>query len=204
MSAILNSLLILCEIYNEKQPKLHVGQQGRIKINLKNSDTIDGVKKENEKSLKLLKKFRLFSQNNFPNTILKMLDEASLSQGFSHQKSKVGHVLIANSKGILDKDEFLSFYIRILEDYINKITSSFFGNDLLNKLTQNEVLAGRILFDKLGNAKKLTIIKWSESNNIQRAFFNTLQGIKKINNPPRELVSEKQGFEVTYVLRLRL
>ena len=104
----------------------------------------------------------------------------------------------------LDRNKHYSFYYRILETYLNQINLQFYDLFSSKKIKQNETMIGQIIFDRQGNAQKLKILKWARDDHIHNTFLKTMKGIQKIQNIPKDLLSEDDGFTVYYRLNINL
>ena len=115
------------------------------------------------------------------------------------------YITVINSKNDpLDQNKHYSFYMRIIEKYINQINLNFY--DLLKnqKIKTSERMLGEITFDKEGNAQHLKIHKWAKDDDTQDLFLLSLKNIRKIQNPPQELISENDNFKIYYGLNISL
>ena len=137
-----------------------------------------------------------------PVTFFSSQDQFQLN---GQQYFQLGQISIKNEKNEdLPIDKYYSFYLRIFNDYLNKLIIQLNQKNSLNGLKSNEVLMGRIIFDELGNAQELKIIQWADSDKLQNSFFKTLEEIKNIPNPPQDLISSGEKFTVYYGLKINL
>ena len=116
-----------------------------------------------------------------------------------------GYVAIVNSKNkALDKDENYSFYIRVIEKYLTQINLNFYDLIKNQQLKSSERMLGQIIFDKEGNAQQLKIHHWAEDNQTQDQFLLSLKNIRRIQNPPKNLVVNNETFTIFYGLNINL
>ena len=186
--------------YKRQKTNKNPKGQGNIK-HAKRKDLIElGKKIRQEKfSKSSLKKFLP------PEKSTKKLRHSNLLQETSPIKHK-SFVSVQNSRNQnLERNKHFSFYQRILEDYINKITANLINqNPKISRELAGEELIGRIIFDVKGNAQALKILKWSRNDEFQEFFLHFLKEIRNIPNPPTELISTNEDFTVTYGLKVIL
>lgn len=216
LSTFLNLLLIFFPNFNKTKPltdysiltSRNFKDYQRINIKLK---TISGENKnnpteifeeKNKKTEKIVNELKnkinstpkdfFSSQNTFD-------DNNSITNIFN------GHLAVTNSKNQkLDEDEYYSFYMRIMENYLIQLNLNLFDFVQSGQLKNNEEMLARVIFDKLGHAQSLKILKWAKDDTAQEKFLTALQNIKKIQNPPKKLISDDETFTVYYGLKIKI
>ena len=74
-----------------------------------------------------------------------------------------------------------------------------FGNgNLLGRLKFFHV----IVFDKEGNIVSIQIMRWSQSDEVQDLFEQTLKEIRSLPNPPKALLENNEEFNIYYNLKI--
>ncbi len=137
------------------------------------------------------------------NDIIKMsVSQESANTG---HRMQVGSVAITNSKGKeLEKNKYYSFYQRIMESYFNQLNLNFFELFQNGEIIESELMMGKIIFDKNGHAQHLKILKWANNDRVQEKFLRSLEKIRIIQNPPKELIAKDQTFTIYYGLNINL
>ncbi len=104
---------------------------------------------------------------------------------------------------------FYSFQKRTFESYFKSFFKSYHSRlknrPLLKRSLQKEShsLAGRITFDQEGHIIAIKMIKWSNNDEVQNLFEQTLREIRSLPNPPKALLkNEKKEFNIYYQLRI--
>ncbi len=103
--------------------------------------------------------------------------------------------------------KFYSFRKRSYEAYVNSFLMTYrqavnqrpYLHQLFN--SSSEHLTGKVTFDLEGNLVSIKILQ-SASNEIQKIFEKTLEGIKSLKNPPREFIERENEFSVYYSLKI--
>ena len=112
---------------------------------------------------------------------------------------------ITNSKNKkIDEDIYYSFYQRIMENYLTQLNINFFDIIQSGKLKNDEEMLGKIIFDKSGFAQNLKIIKWAKDDLTQTKFLSALKNIRKIQNPPKDLIDNDETFTIYYGLKVKI
>jgi len=116
-----------------------------------------------------------------------------------------GHLAITDSKNRkLDNDEYYSFYQRILNGYLTQLNLNLFDFIQSGELKKNEEMLAKIVFDKMGHAQNLKIIKWADNDLTQSKFLSALKNIRQIQNPPKGLIKNNETFTVFYGLKIKI
>ena len=103
---------------------------------------------------------------------------------------------------------FYSFQKRTFETYIMAYISSYnkmiLQKPTLKKSLQQEVhhLTGKVTFDREGNITVIKILRWSSDDNVQDLFEETLKAMKRLPNPPRAIVEDRDEFDIYYQLKI--
>jgi len=101
---------------------------------------------------------------------------------------------------------FYSFQKRAFESYMHAFIDAYHKVALsrpgLNKdlPRDKQVLTGKITFDKNGDVVALKVLRWSNDDDIQKLFDETLLNIRRLPNPPRALLEKREEFSVHYQL----
>ncbi|GAB4011104.1 MAG: hypothetical protein Fur0010_04880 [Bdellovibrio sp.] len=102
---------------------------------------------------------------------------------------------------------YYSFQKRTFYAYVNSFIKSYNATEIkrpqLRKVLESErhTLTGRITFDEEGNIVAIKILQSSPNDDIHMLFEETLKGIQRLPNPPRDLI--KDG-EITIYYQLRI
>lgn len=103
---------------------------------------------------------------------------------------------------------FYSFKKRTMEQYLSSFVDQYqttkkIKPQITKKLIDGRhALSGRITFDKDGNIVTIKIIKSSQDDDIHNLFEETLKGINKVPNPPKDLLSKNEQFSIYYILKI--
>jgi len=101
---------------------------------------------------------------------------------------------------------FYSFQKRAFESYMHAFIDAYHKVALsrpgLNKdlPRDKQVLTGKITFDKNGDVVASKVLRWSNDDDIQKLFDETLLNIRRLPNPPRALLEKREEFSVHYQL----
>lgn len=103
---------------------------------------------------------------------------------------------------------FYGFQVRVFENYIRALILSY--NDLAPRKPQlqeslrrnNYTLSGRVTFDREGNVVAIRITRWTNHSDVQELFESSLQKINKIPNIPKDLIGERDEFNIYYILQI--
>ena len=122
------------------------------------------------------------------------------------------HIKFEPPKGV-SEDElnsvekiFYSFYQRSYKNYLSSFIQSY--NTLMQDRpylkekisSKSHGLSGKVIFDREGNIVSIKIIQWSDDDNIQALFEQTLKNMNPLYNPPKELIQENGEFALYYRL----
>ncbi|MEI8346050.1 MAG: hypothetical protein WCG27_01185 [Pseudomonadota bacterium] len=103
---------------------------------------------------------------------------------------------------------FYSFQKRTYMSYLNSFIKTYNKKVLERPIVklafsnENHNLTGRVVFDKMGNIVSIKIIQWSDNDEIEKLFEETLESIGALPNPPKALLEEKEQFTVYYSLKI--
>ena len=98
----------------------------------------------------------------------------------------------------------------VIRNKTNKFSKTFYSEqeDELQvgkfKLKKNEEMLAKIVFDKMGHAQNLKIIKWADNDLTQSKFLSALKNIRQIQNPPKGLIKNNETFTVFYGLKIKI
>lgn len=103
---------------------------------------------------------------------------------------------------------FYSFQKRTFETYVSSFLSTY--NDLVRSmprlrdplLQQRHFLTARVIFDGEGNIMTIRILKSSPNDDIHQLFERTLRNIRKLPNPPKDLLNKDKTLTIYYQLRV--
>ncbi len=103
---------------------------------------------------------------------------------------------------------FYSFQKRTFEGYFNSFITTY--NRVvqlrpgLKRTLQTEVhhLTGRVTFDREGNIVSIKILRWTQDDNLQKLFEETLKEIKSLPNPPKDIIGKDEQFNIYYQLKI--
>jgi hypothetical protein len=127
----------------------------------------------------------------------------SINQIDTHNPVK-GSISITSNDDDLDKGKYFSFYKRVIENYLLKLNLSFYELSNSGELKQNDLMLGKITFDHKGNAQQLKVLKWARDDLIQAKFLETLKNIRKVHNPPSEMIADDKTFTIFYGLKIKI
>lgn len=103
---------------------------------------------------------------------------------------------------------FYGFQIRVFENYIRALMTSYNELQARNPRLKNQLqsgrynLAGRVTFDREGNIVSLRITRWTNQTDVQELFERSLQNINKLPNIPSELMGDSDRFNIYYILQI--
>ncbi|MCO4794098.1 MAG: TonB C-terminal domain-containing protein [Bacteriovoracaceae bacterium] len=103
---------------------------------------------------------------------------------------------------------FYSFQKRTFEGYFNSFITTYNRviqlRPRLKKTLNREVhhLTGRVTFDRNGNIVSIKILRWSQDDNLQKLFEETLKEIKSLPNPPKDILGKNEQFNIYYQLKI--
>ena len=103
---------------------------------------------------------------------------------------------------------FYSFQKRTFETYVSSFLSTY--NDLVRSmprlrdplLQQRHFLTARVIFDSEGNIMTIRILKSSPNDDIHQLFERTLRNIRKLPNPPKDLLNKDKTLTIYYQLKV--
>jgi hypothetical protein len=103
---------------------------------------------------------------------------------------------------------FYSFQKRTYASYVSAFIESY-QTHLKNKpaikkdLSDGDyLLTGKITFDREGNIVAIKIMKSSLSDHIHSLFEQTLKSVRKLPNPPKDLLSSSEELTIYYQLKI--
>ena len=103
---------------------------------------------------------------------------------------------------------FYSFQKRTFEGYFNSFITTYNRviqlRPQLRQTLNSEVhhLTGRVTFDNSGNIIAIKILRWSQDDNLQKLFEETLKEIKSLPNPPKAIIGKDKQFNIYYQLKI--
>lgn len=103
---------------------------------------------------------------------------------------------------------FYSFQKRTFETYVNSFLTTY--NSMVRSLprlrdplmTERHFLTARVIFDIDGNIMSIRILRSSPNDDIHQLFEKTLRNIRKLPNPPKDLVAKDDTFTIYYQLKV--
>lgn len=100
---------------------------------------------------------------------------------------------------------FYGFNLRIYNSYVNSLITSHLNYVNANPTAKfqnvrRETLRAVLRFDKNGNVERIKVLRWSQNDDIQNVFQNTLEGIRAIPNPPKAFLSSRDHFDLYFSL----
>lgn len=102
---------------------------------------------------------------------------------------------------------FYSFQKRTFYTYVNSFIKSYNAIEIkrpnIRKVLEGErhILTGKIIFDEEGNIVSIKILQSSPNDDVHILFEETLKGILKLPNPPKDLIKDGQ-LSIYYQLRI--
>ena len=103
---------------------------------------------------------------------------------------------------------FYSFQRRTFRTYVGSFLKNY-QKTLTNRPIVKETLkedlhrlAARVIFDKEGNIISIKILRSSHSDEIHDMFEETLKDMRKLPNPPKDLLSKSGQFTIYYQLKI--
>lgn len=103
---------------------------------------------------------------------------------------------------------FYSFQKRTFLGYVNSFLSAYRSTLLtapqIEASLRNEkhILTGKIVFDRKGNILRIKILRSSHNDNIHQLFEKTLKEIRKLPNPPKAVIEDREQFTIYYQLKV--
>ncbi len=103
---------------------------------------------------------------------------------------------------------FYSFQKRTFESYVSSFLSTY--NSMVRTtprlrdplMQQRHFLTARVIFDTEGNIMSIRIMRSSPNDDIHKLFESTLRNIRKLPNPPKDLLNKDQTFTIYYQLKV--
>ncbi|CBW27438.1 putative exported protein [Halobacteriovorax marinus SJ] len=101
---------------------------------------------------------------------------------------------------------FYSFQKRTYETYLNSFLKTYYNNLTANPNLRNDLssqrhrLNARVQFDKNGHILSVKILKSSNSDSVHDLFETTLDAMRSIPNPPKDLLGKDGNFTIYYSL----
>lgn len=102
---------------------------------------------------------------------------------------------------------FYSFQKRTAINYANSILRNLdkFNRKYPNyKLKENSriLMTARMTYDDKGNVKQIKMIRWSQVDELQNFFEDTVKGIDQLHNPPKALWEKQGEFSMFFTLEI--
>ena len=98
------------------------------------------------------------------------------------------------------KRAFINFVTSFLNSYNTLATEK---PTIRQSLRRNKhLLSGRIIFDAKGNKVSIKIFRSSSDDTVHLLFERTLIGIKKLPNPPQDLITDDNQFSIYYQIKI--
>ena len=106
------------------------------------------------------------------------------------------------------KKIFYSFQKRTYETYVNSFLTTY--NSMIRTLPrvrdplmkERHFLTARVIFDQEGNIMSIRILRSSPNDDIHQLFEKTLRNIRKLPNPPKDLLAKDDTFTIYYQLKV--
>lgn len=101
---------------------------------------------------------------------------------------------------------FYSFQKRTFETYVNSFVKTYYDILRSSPILKNDVntqkhrLNGRVTFDAQGNITAVKIMRSSQSDSVHKLFESTLDQMRAIPNPPKDLIKKDGTFTIYYSL----
>lgn len=101
---------------------------------------------------------------------------------------------------------FYSFQKRTYEKYLNSFLNTYYSTLTSNPNLKNDLssdrhrLNARVQFDKNGFIISVKILKSSNSDSVHNLFETTLDKMRSIPNPPKDLLGKDGNFTIYYSL----
>jgi len=155
----------------------------------------------NEEIIKTSLKDSIVRSILLPETTKQTLNHADFNLAFSPPEGVPKDELNSFEKMFFSfqKRTYLSYLSSFIKTYNQLLISK---PNLQKELTGNtHRLTGRIIFDNQGNIISIKITKWSQSDEIQQLFEDTLKEIRSVPNPPKAIVQNGQ-FYIYYQLNI--
>ncbi len=101
---------------------------------------------------------------------------------------------------------FYSFQKRTYEKYLNSFLNTYYSTLTSNPNLRNDLssdrhrLNARVQFDKNGFIISVKILKSSNSDSVHNLFETTLDKMRSIPNPPKDLLGKDGNFTIYYSL----
>jgi hypothetical protein len=101
---------------------------------------------------------------------------------------------------------FYSFQKRTFETYVNSFVKTYYDILRSSPILKNDIstqrhrLNGRVTFDADGNILKVKIMRSSQSDPVHNLFEKTLDQMRAVPNPPKDLVQKDGTFTIYYSL----
>jgi multidrug efflux pump subunit AcrB len=103
---------------------------------------------------------------------------------------------------------FYSFQKRTFQNYVGSFLKTYrqllINRPSVKPTIENDLhrLTARVIFDKEGHIVSIKILRSSHSDDIHNLFEKTLKDIRKLPNPPKDLLSKKGQFTIYYQLNI--
>ncbi|MFT6604712.1 MAG: hypothetical protein ACJARO_002236 [Bacteriovoracaceae bacterium] len=103
---------------------------------------------------------------------------------------------------------FYSFQKRTFQSYVGSFLKTYrqvlLSRPSVKPTIENDLhrLTARVIFDAEGNIVSIKILRSSHSDDIHKLFEDTLTDIRKLPNPPKDLLSKKGQFTIYYQLNI--
>jgi hypothetical protein len=142
-----------------------------------------------------------------------VLKDLAANQDNSHAIKNNGFDVIFEPPEGVSEDElnamekvFYSFQKRTFESYMHAFLDAYRKVALSRPRLSKELprdkqtLTGKITFDRNGDVVATKILRWSNDDDIQKLFDETLLNIRALPNPPRALLEKREEFSIYYQL----
>lgn len=103
---------------------------------------------------------------------------------------------------------FYGFQVRVFENYLRALMLSYnhleskHPNLLQNLRSRSYRLSARVTFDREGNVMAVRVTRWTDQNDVQALFEESLKRINKIPNIPKDLIGDREEFNIYYILHI--
>ena len=103
---------------------------------------------------------------------------------------------------------YFSFQKRTFVTYVNAFISSYrkslLSHPRIKEVIKNErhLLTGRVKFDEFGNIVSIKILRSSTNDDLHNLFETTLKDIRKLPNPPKDMIKQSGDFTIYYQLQI--
>ena len=103
---------------------------------------------------------------------------------------------------------FYGFQKRTFEIYVNSFLAAY--QSIVRSLPHirslvahdRHLLTARVIFDRQGNIINIKIMRSSQNDDIHNLFEQTLRNMRKLPNPPKDLIEENDTLTIYYQLKI--